>query len=144
MFAYSQFTSKLTVIGTPNSTASMANFTISMHGDDENILSLEKIGTFLSSIKCTNTSVDLTFKDRGAFYYAQQHWNWVNGGNRSFILVAGTGQCHWNTYRLPFLVTSASYDNSTRTVDFAAIASKWSEVAHTSEQIGRASCRERV
>jgi len=121
------------VTGSPNSTASMANFTISMYGDDENILSLEKFGTMLSSIECTNTSVALTFKDSGAFSYAQKQWNWVNYDNRSFILVAGTGQCHWNTYRLPFLVTSASYDNSTRTINLAAIASKWSEVAHTSE-----------
>jgi len=111
VFIYSRSSSKLIVIGSPNSTASMANFTVSMFGDHENILSLEKFGTFLSSIECTNTSVTLTFKDSGAFSYAEQQWNWVNSDNRSFILV----------------------DNSTRTISLAAIASKWSEVAHTSE-----------
>ena len=111
----------------------MANFTVSLPGDHENIISLEKFNSMLSSITCTNTSVTLTFKDNGPFLYAQREWNWVNNGNRTFILVAGTGDCGWNTYRLPFIVSFVSFSNSTKTANFAAVPAKWSHVAHTCE-----------
>lgn len=111
----------------------MANFTVSMTGDNEEILSLEKFRNVLSSITCTNTSITLVFKDNGAFFHAQRQWNWVNNGNRTFVLVAGSGQCGWNTYRVPFVVTSVSYSNSTRTADLAAVPSSWAAIAHTCE-----------
>ena len=65
--------------------------------------------------------------------YAQQEWNWVHNGNRTFVLVVGIGDCGWNTYRLPFVVSSISYSNSTKTVDLAAVPANWSHVVHTCE-----------
>jgi len=111
----------------------MANFTVSMPGEYENILSLEKFISMLSSVSCTNTSIALTFKENGAFLHAQQEWDWVNGGNRTFILVVSTGDCGWNTYRLPFIVDSASFINATNTADLAAVPATWASVAHTCE-----------
>lgn len=111
----------------------MANFTVFMTGPNEEVLSLERFRKELSSITCTNTSITLVFKDNGAFLHAQQQWNWVNSGNRTFVLVAGTGQCGWNTYRVPFVVTSVSYINSTREADLAAVPSSWAAIAHTCE-----------
>lgn len=122
-----------------------------MPADHENILSLERFGSLLSSITCTNTSIvsspsrlrwalssrislqKLVFKDQNAFLYAQKEWNWVNVANHTFVIVAGAHQCGWNSYRLPFVVNGATYDNSTKTANLAAVVSEWKRVAHTCE-----------
>jgi hypothetical protein len=116
----------------------MANFTVSMPGDNENIIALERFPTLLSSVQCTNSSTDsniaLTFNDAGAFAYAKQEWNWVNAQvNNSLTLVAGAGECGWNSHRQPFNISNVFYDDSTSTVQLTGTAEDWQTVAHSYE-----------
>jgi hypothetical protein len=104
-----------------------------MPADHENILSMERFASLLSSVSCTNGSVSLQFKSSDAFAYAQKEWSWVNGGNRTFVLVAGAYQCSSNPHRIPLVVSRASFDNTTKMVNLGAVYSEWSKVAHTSE-----------
>jgi len=77
---------------------SLGNLTVSMPGDDENIIALCNFRYLLKSVQCTNSSVTLTFNDNGTYSYAKNAWQWVNiEKNNTFVLVAGKGD--WLEYR---------------------------------------------
>jgi hypothetical protein len=105
-----------------------------MPGANENIITISKFRGMLKSTQCTNTSMDMTFKDANSFQYAKKTWDWVNGAdNHSFVMVANAGDCGWNTYRIPFVITTLTFDDKAYTAHLNASASDWASVAHTYE-----------
>jgi hypothetical protein len=105
-----------------------------MPGDDENIIALRNFRQWLKSIQCTNSSVELTFNDNGAYSYAKDVWKWVNvEKNNTFVLVAGKGDCSWNSVGQPFVIFTTTFDDSGKTVNLQGNVSTWKNVAHTYE-----------
>jgi hypothetical protein len=112
----------------------LGNLTVYMADPNENILSLEKFKGMTKAIKCPQgaTTMDITFKDDATFAYAKKTWDWVNGkDNHSFIMVAGTGDCGWNTHRVPFIISTLKYDEKGNIAHLGAKATDWKSAAHT-------------
>ena len=63
------------------------NFTVYMPRDHENILSMEKFSGHTKSIKCTQSQIDIQFKDTASYDYAKQVWDWVNGADNHSLFV---------------------------------------------------------
>jgi hypothetical protein len=116
----------------------LGNFSVYMPGDIENILSMERFDGMLKSVNCTDHGMSLQFNDDATFAYAQRVWDWVNGeDNHTFVMVAGNGDCGWNTQRQPFLVSSIAYDEDQNVASLRANSSDWQTVAHSYDlQIG--------
>lgn len=105
-----------------------------MPGDDENIIAISSFRYLLKSVQCTQSSVTLTFNDNGAYSYAKNAWQWVGvDKNRTFVLVAGAGDCGWNTVRQPFVISTIAFDDPDKTINLQGNASTWKNVAHTYE-----------
>ncbi|KAE8362195.1 hypothetical protein BDV27DRAFT_159980 [Aspergillus caelatus] len=120
--------------GKQDGQSSFANFTVSLTGEQENIVSMERFGKLLESVHCTDTSVTVNFKEEQAFTYAEQAWEWVNDmDDRTFVLVIAKGSCNGNTNRLPFIVSNVTYDKSTKTTKLQGKRSSWNEIAHSYE-----------
>ncbi|GAB1192971.1 hypothetical protein APSETT444_002172 [Aspergillus pseudonomiae] len=120
--------------GAQNGQSSLANFTVSLPGEQENIVSMERFENLLESVHCTNTSVAMTFKEEQAFAYTEHAWQWINEmDDHSLVVVLGKGSCKWNANRFPFVVSSVTYDETTKTTKLQGQSSKWDEIAHTYE-----------
>jgi hypothetical protein len=120
-------------IDAPNS---IATLTVDMPGDEENILSMENFDGMLTAVECTNGTVAMTFESDETFAYAQEVWDWVNGAdNRSFVMVAGPGDCGNNSNRQPYVVSSIDYDEAANKATLAAIEGDWTSVAHSYDLI---------
>ncbi|PYI12250.1 hypothetical protein BO78DRAFT_71562 [Aspergillus sclerotiicarbonarius CBS 121057] len=122
--------------GTGSSGYTLGNLTLT----DESILPMEAFSDLLQTIQCTNSSMRLVFSDSGAYSYAKNSWTWVNdASNRTFLMVAGVDQCSWNTQRVPFVITSASFhDNSTAAI-LTGSSATWDDVLKNHElTIGKA------
>lgn len=103
-------------------------------GDTENILAMEKFDGLLTSVKCEDTLLTLTFEDDDAFAYAQKVWDWVNGAdNHNFLMVAGKGDCGDNPYRIPYLVSKLDYDEAGNVARLTAKKGTWKELIHSYE-----------
>lgn len=125
--------SVLTTIGAPNSIATLR---VDMSGDEENILSMENFDGMLTAVECTNGTVAMTFESDATFAYAQRVWDWVNGAdNRSFVMVAGPGDCGNNTNRQPYVVSSIQYDEVANKATLAATEGDWTSIAHSYELV---------
>lgn len=112
--------------------AVLANFTVLMPGNAENILSMERFHGMLKTVKCTNNSMTISFVDDESYRYAQRAWDWVNGAdNHSFVMVASKGDCGDNRWRIPYNVHNIVYDDKTVTAQLDAQVAQWSDVAHT-------------
>ena len=95
---------------------------------------MEKFDGLLTSIKCNNQGMSLTFEDDSAFAYAQKVWDWVNGDdNHTFIMVAGKGDCGDNPYRIPYRVSKIHYDEKRNTAKLTATAGSWKSLIHSYE-----------
>ena len=113
--------------------AALGNLTVYMPDAQENILSMERFNDMLTSVTCTQTSIDMAFRDDDTFAYAQAVWDWVNGDeNDTFVMVAGKGACGWNEdHRQPFRVTTLSFDEAANVAHLAAEALDWAQAIHT-------------
>jgi hypothetical protein len=110
----------------------LANFTVYMPGNVENIITMERFYGMLKSVNCTEQEMTLAFKDDATFAYAQRVWDWVNGAeNHTFVMVAGVGDCQWNRRRQPFNVSSIAYDEDTNTARLKAQLTEWATIAHS-------------
>ncbi|KAE8380805.1 hypothetical protein BDV26DRAFT_256682 [Aspergillus bertholletiae] len=100
---------------------------------------MERFNYLLKSIHCTNTSLAVNFKNQKSFEYTKRAWRWVNEVERNtLIVVAGTGQCGWNTHRVPFAVSKIEFDDHTGTAKLQAQRSEWKDVFHSFElSVGR-------
>ncbi|KAH8693496.1 hypothetical protein GQ44DRAFT_634974, partial [Phaeosphaeriaceae sp. PMI808] len=117
---------------TDERTSTVGNLTVHTPGDDEHIITLERFKPLISNIACSQTAVNLTFKDDNSFTHARQEWGWVNAGkNNSFILVVGTKDCIWNDARQPFLVSASQFNESTRSLSLDAVPKQWNALLHT-------------
>ncbi|QMW43561.1 hypothetical protein AFCA_007832 [Aspergillus flavus] len=107
--------------------------------DDTSVVSMERFKSLLKSVHCTNTSMAVNFKNQKSFEYTKRAWNWVNDIERNtLIVVAGTGQCGWNTHRVPFAVSKIEFDDHTKTANLQARRSEWKDVFHSFElSVGR-------
>ena len=102
-----------------------------MPDDDENIIAVNNFRYFLKSIQCTNSSVELSFNDSGAYSYAKNAWQWVNiEKNNTFVLVAGKDDCIWNTVRQPFVISTINFDDPDEIVNLQGYPSSWKDAAH--------------
>lgn len=114
------------------SDAVLANFTVYMPGELENIVTMERFYGMLKSVNCTDHDMTLTFNDDATFAYAQRLWDWVNGAdNHTFVMVAGVGDCEWNRYRQPFNVSTITYDEAKNIARLTAKQTKWETIAHS-------------
>lgn len=113
--------------------AALGNLTVYMPGEAENILSMERFSDMLTSVDCTQSTIDMAFKDDETFAYAQAVWDWVNGeDNSSFVMVAGRGACEWNQdHRQPFRVTTLAFDEAANVAHLTAEAVDWAQAIHT-------------
>ena len=103
-----------------------------MPGDAENVLSMERFKYMTTSVSCTDNSMDITFTDDDTFEHAKAVWDWVNGAdNHSFVMVAGSGDCGWNDYRVPFTVFDIEYDEEANHAHLIANASNWQDAVHS-------------
>lgn len=111
--------------------AKLANLTVYMPGNEENIISTEAFDGMLTSMECNQDNIAMTFEDDATFAYAQQVWDWVNGAdNNSFVMVVGVGDCG-STKRTPFTVSSIAYDEAANKATLAATQSNWETIAHS-------------
>ncbi|KAF2683210.1 hypothetical protein K458DRAFT_432549 [Lentithecium fluviatile CBS 122367] len=118
--------------GAPDAPNSIATLTVDMPGDEENILSMEKFDGMLTAVECKNDTIAMTFENDATFAYAQQVWDWVNGAdNRSFVMVAGPGDCGNHTNRQPYVVSSIQYDEAANKATLAATEGEWTAIAHS-------------
>lgn len=105
-----------------------------MHGEAENIISMEKFYPMLKSTKCAADHMTLNFENKRSYKYGRRIWHWVNGADeRTFVMVAGLGHCGWNGDRLPFIVSNAHFDDISNAVTLVGRVSDWKTVAHTYE-----------
>lgn len=113
--------------------AALGNLTVFMPNAQENVLSMERFSDMLTSVNCTQSTIDMAFEDDETFAYAKAVWDWVNGEeNDTFVMVAGTGACEWNTdHRQPFRVTTLSFDEDANIAHLAAEALEWSQAIHS-------------
>lgn len=115
-----------------SSDAVLANFTVYMPGEFENIVTMERFYGMLESVNCTDHEMTLEFKDDVTFAYAQRVWDWVNGAdNHTFVMVAGAGDCEWNKRRQPFNVSTIAYDEDKNVARLKAVPAKWEAIAHS-------------
>ncbi|KAB8205303.1 hypothetical protein BDV34DRAFT_195684 [Aspergillus parasiticus] len=107
--------------------------------DDTSVVSMERFESLLKSVHCTNTSLAVNFKNQKSFEYTKRAWKWVNDIERNtLIVVAGTGQCGWNTHRVPFAVSKIEFDDHAKTAKLQARRSEWKDVFHSFElSVGR-------
>ncbi|KAF7513879.1 hypothetical protein GJ744_006493 [Endocarpon pusillum] len=116
------------------SDATLGNLTVSMPGNDENILSMEKFEGMLTSAECNAQGMTPGFEDDSSFAYAQRVWDWVNGAeNHTFLMVAGKGDCRNNPYRIPDLVHSIEYNEERNIARLDAMKGGWKDLAHSYE-----------
>lgn len=93
---------------------------------------MERFKDMTAAVNCTQSSMDITFKDDQTFKYAKAVWDWVNGAdNHSFVMVAGTGDCGWNGHRVPFTIFEIDYDEKANTAHLTANASDWKSAIHS-------------
>ncbi|KAE8135517.1 hypothetical protein BDV38DRAFT_272710 [Aspergillus pseudotamarii] len=107
--------------------------------DDTSVVSMERFKPLLKSVHCSNASLAVNFKNQKSFEYTKRAWKWVNEIERNtLIVVAGTGQCGWNTHRVPFAVSKIEFDDHTKTAKLQARRSEWKDVFHSFElSVGR-------
>lgn len=95
---------------------------------------MEKFDGMLTSIKCDQQSLTLTFEDDSSFAYAQKVWDWVNGAdNHTFLMVTGRGDCGNHTHRTPYLVSSIAYDDERNIARLSATTGPWKDLVHSYE-----------
>lgn len=110
----------------------LANLTVYMPGDNENILSMEEFDGMLTAVSCEEDRISMTFEDDATFAYAQQVWDWVNGeDNHTFAMVAGAGDCGNNTKRIPFMISHIDYDEEANTATLSSTQTNWTAMAHS-------------
>jgi hypothetical protein len=110
----------------------VANLTVFMPGESENILAMERFDGMLTDIECNTNNLALTFEDDATFAYAQRVWDWVNGAdNHSFVMVAGVGNCGNNTQRIPFTISTLSYDETANKAVLSATKTSFTAIAHS-------------
>jgi len=118
--------------GNNGSNAILGNLTVSMPGNNENIISMQRFKGMTRSVTCSNNSIDIFSNDNTTFAYAQNVWDWVNGAdNHTFVMVVGTGDCGWNEHRVPFTISALAYNDATSTASLTANASNWREAIHS-------------
>ncbi|KAL4894508.1 hypothetical protein BDV59DRAFT_192411 [Aspergillus ambiguus] len=120
--------------GSKDGQEAVANFTVDTAEDKTSIVSMEKFRKMLNSIQCTNTSLTMGFKDHASFAYVRRKWQWVNDeDDRTFIMVAGTGDCAWNTHRLPFNVSEIVFDDRSHAARLHGRPTEWKDAVKNYE-----------
>lgn len=115
-----------------SSDAILANFTVYMPGEFENIVTMERFYGMLKSVNCTDHDMTLTFNDDATFAYAQRVWDWVNGAdNHTFVMIAGVGDCEWNKQRQPYNVSTITYDEVGNVARLITKQTSWKTIAHS-------------
>lgn len=110
----------------------LGNLTIYSSDEHERILDLERVRTYIQSIFCTDSSVNVTFNDEFIFASAHHAWDWVNRRyNRTLIVIVGGGDCKWNLHRFPFNVSHIHFDEVKKWANFDAARSSWQQITRT-------------
>ncbi|KAJ5366868.1 hypothetical protein N7541_000809 [Penicillium brevicompactum] len=115
--------------GSQNGHKTLANLTVDVGEDEANIVSMEKFRHLLTSVNCTGDGIVLELEDTRAFGYTQRGWQWVNDDDdRKLILVMGSKHCGWNPHRLPFVVSSITFDKRSLKAKLSGVASEWKKI----------------
>jgi hypothetical protein len=113
------------------STTVLGNLTLYTPGPDEHIISMEKFLPLTKSVYCDQNGISMTFSDNATFEEAKQVWDWANGAeNRSFIIVAGAGDCGWNEHRQPFIIQTLDFEGG-NVAKLNGGQASWQDVAHS-------------
>ena len=114
------------------SEAVLGNLTVYTPGSDEHIISMEKFLPLTKAVTCDQSGISMVFRDSATFEKAKQVWDWANGAeNRSFIMVAGAGDCGWNDHRQPFIVRTLDFKDTDNTARLNGEPASWQDVAHS-------------
>ncbi|KEZ39992.1 hypothetical protein SAPIO_CDS8972 [Scedosporium apiospermum] len=114
----------------------VAELTLSMPGENENIVNLERIDDMVRNIECLRNGtgqVKIQFAEEADFDDAEDIWQWVNQepGNH-FTLLVGAGACGWNeNQRVLYTVTGLVYNDESETVILEAETTTWKDSVHT-------------
>jgi len=126
-----------------------AALTVSMPGENENIVNLELIDDMVQSVSCPSDGVGqfkIQFAEEADFDDAQDIWQWVNqAAENSFVLIVGAGGCGWNEGRVVYDVASLAYDDSRETAVLNVKRTSWKEAAHTFDlTVGKPAAQEKA
>ena len=98
----------------------------------EHIINAEKFYPLLTSLTCDAQGMNITFKDDATFEKAKEAWDWANGAdNRSFVIVAGKGDCGWNEQRQPYVVQNLQYDEAKNIARLIGEPKDWKDIAQS-------------
>lgn len=115
-----------------NSSIVLGNLTVYMPADHENIINMEKFFPLIKSLTCDEKGLTLAFKDDATFEKAKAIWDWANGAeNRSFVMVAGAGDCGWNEDRQPYIIRTLQYDEDGNIAHLLGGPADWETIAHS-------------
>ncbi|KAH8690703.1 hypothetical protein BGW36DRAFT_305975 [Talaromyces proteolyticus] len=118
--------------GSNDNRAAIANFTVLMPGQKENIINIERFKGLVTSMECSENSTALKLKDNEAFTRLMSAWDWTNEDpDHTFVMVAGSGDCISQDSRQPFVTTAVSFDKTTNTATLTGHKSDWKSVAHS-------------
>jgi hypothetical protein len=110
----------------------LGNLTVYTPGSDEHIISMEKFLPLTKAVTCDQSGISMAFRDSATFEKAKQVWDWANGAeNRSFIMVAGVGDCGWNDHRQPFIVRTVDFNDTDNIAKLNGGPASWQDVAHS-------------
>ncbi|KAF4617095.1 hypothetical protein G7Y89_g15055 [Cudoniella acicularis] len=97
-------------------------------GEQEMIVSTDHFKTELKSVTC-DTSLSLAFTSPETYQKAVESWHWVNfNEQRTFIMIVNYDNCSSDSERQPWIVNSATYDNSSNAVHFNASQKSWDQL----------------
>jgi hypothetical protein len=107
----------------------LANVTMTT-GNNDMIISLDHFAEELNTIKCEPDAkkFQLTFDNKDVYEDSIDDWEWVNFNvSRTFILVASGCPAQQEAVE-PWIISNATYDPATFTVDFAGERKEWVEL----------------
>ncbi|PYH42694.1 uncharacterized protein BP01DRAFT_302482 [Aspergillus saccharolyticus JOP 1030-1] len=127
----------------------LGNFTVAMLESYETVLAMEAFKDLVQNVTCTNgtsASVTVAFSDSASYTYAKSAWSWLNEADPHYVLlVAGAGQCGWNTARQPFIMTGASFRDNVNTARFTGNVTEWqNSVSEFSLRIAKAETDDQI
>ncbi|KAL2863315.1 uncharacterized protein BJX67DRAFT_262830 [Aspergillus lucknowensis] len=123
--------------GTQNGHPALANLTIDLPGDDENVVTVDRFKHLLMSVQCTDRTMTLGFKDDKAYGYIKRGWQWLNDLDpRKLVVVAGAGDCGWNPTRFPFSAATVDFDDVANTAKLHGGAIAWKDFQNYELTVG--------
>ncbi|KAL4886257.1 hypothetical protein BJY04DRAFT_213788 [Aspergillus karnatakaensis] len=123
--------------GSQNGHLALANLTIDLPGDDETVVSLETFKHLLSYFQCTNRTMTLGLENENAYSHVKSTWQWLNDVDpHKLVVVAGAGECGWNSARIPFSASTVVFDDAANTAKLVGRTISWKDFQNYELTVG--------